>query len=146
MGWICIRCCCRCPPPSAIDSSEDPALYDEEVIPSSPILKEAAIKLPSVDMQSWMFYWLWLLASADDTVVVVARQSWLCVIFVNVFCSVCGCLGYFVPQYFLDLVLHIEIRLYIWLYLRHIMVYMCCLNSFTPVSTNTKNRGAKSLD
>jgi len=35
-------------PPKGIDASDDPALYDEVVAPSSPIVKEASIKLPSV--------------------------------------------------------------------------------------------------
>lgn len=43
-------CGCRCPPPSALDSSEDPALYDDEGVASSPILKEASVKLPAVAM------------------------------------------------------------------------------------------------
>merc|ERR1711924_552328 len=39
----------KCPPTSAIDSSADPGLYDEEVEPtSSPILEQAAMKLPAV--------------------------------------------------------------------------------------------------
>jgi len=38
----------RCPPKSAIDSSEDPGLFDEEVVASGPILEQASIKLPSV--------------------------------------------------------------------------------------------------
>jgi len=40
----------KCPPPSALDSSEDPALYDDEGVASSPILKEASVKLPAVAM------------------------------------------------------------------------------------------------
>jgi len=37
----------RCPPEAA-GSADDPSLYDEAVAPSSPILNEASIKLPSV--------------------------------------------------------------------------------------------------
>lgn len=37
----------KCPPTSSLDSSDDPALYDEAVAPSSPILKEASLKLPA---------------------------------------------------------------------------------------------------
>lgn len=38
----------KCPPSSDLDSSDDPALYDEAVAPSSPILKEASQNLPAV--------------------------------------------------------------------------------------------------
>jgi hypothetical protein len=40
-------CYLRCPPGSSLDSSDDPALYDEAVFPSSPILTEASLKLPA---------------------------------------------------------------------------------------------------
>jgi len=40
----------KCPSSSEIDSSDDPALFDDEVLPESPILKEASVKLPTVSM------------------------------------------------------------------------------------------------
>lgn len=38
----------KCPPASSLDSSEDPALYDDAVTPNSPILNEISAKLPPV--------------------------------------------------------------------------------------------------
>ena len=39
----------RCPPTSSIDGSEDPRLFDDEVLPESPVVKEASMKLPGVN-------------------------------------------------------------------------------------------------
>lgn len=47
----CDRCEARCPPKSELDESDDPSLYDEEVVSSSPILKEVSIKLPTVALK-----------------------------------------------------------------------------------------------
>lgn len=38
----------KCPPSTKIDSSDDPALYDERLAPSSPILREVSVRLPDV--------------------------------------------------------------------------------------------------
>lgn len=42
--------CLRCPPTSSIDGSDGANLLDEAVLPESPILKEASVKLPPVGL------------------------------------------------------------------------------------------------